>query len=183
MTMSRKQYERALKGVEDIERNYSIAHLRHKRPEYVRTKDRSLKRRLKKFNNLLLKYNRHKRTIEQFTAEIDASNQSIKCENCQRAQCSNSNKTSDTFHVLEFHTRQSTELKRRKFQHIKTSRSQTEESYSLCAECNEYLTTEDATVSSDFSRVWPAYVLSNESVQSNYGSQVWSFIPFEWRKW
>ena len=58
-TISRNRYEKALKKVNDIRREYSLEHINLMRLEYQRTKDQNLKR----YNSLYKQYNRKNETV------------------------------------------------------------------------------------------------------------------------
>ena len=117
--------------------------------------------------------------------------ESIRCANCFRRNRQfliDKYQNNDTY-IIEFYEHSSIEIKRRKkFRSIQATNGDSNiQRYILCDECSNYLVRkDDANEAKKQKYMWPAFIwffLTNNNLLSKYGSQIWSFIPSQWRYW
>ena len=143
-----QKYRRALHVMESITANHSFESIQHNLRNYRRTQNPNLRH----FYNLYYKYMNNKKIIENY----ESQNHIAKCENCQRCQV-HPNIIDNGIYSISFINQENTYLKRRKFKHLRSS-SRNVETYSLCIQCNLYLTSDRDGISSDMAVVWPSYI-------------------------
>ena len=110
----------------------------------------------------------------------------LQCHNCKRKQHHQliEKYGVDSHYVIAFSTVSSYELHRRKFKHVDIITNQNGIEYTLCSNCERYLTIED-----DYNKevyCWPSFlihVLENESIHEQYGNLIWRYIPLQYRYW
>jgi hypothetical protein len=105
------------------------------------------------------------------------------CHNCHRKN--HPSILEGSFYCVQFHIRSSSNIARRRpFKHVQFNQTNPV-NYVFCTECNTYLDPNNTTAKYD-PNVWCSfiwYLLTDSSIQTAYGHQIWRFIPMEWRPW
>lgn len=164
--------DKALVSIQEIINEHDIEDLRDSSNEYKRFKNEDLK----KLHAIFCRYKRLTKVArDNETEEYIFGNI---CENCCRRQHPES-KSPITFVQLK-----SNDIKKNLKFHRFTSTTTVIQDYTVCRECDIYLTTKGRL--HDGRYVWCSYIwylLTSVNARNKYGPKSWLFLPFEWRLW
>ena len=105
------------------------------------------------------------------------------CDNCKR-QLHENNDISDIY-VLNSSLQDGKNIRSRKFKDSEV-RTAEDRHYTLCNECNTYLTSTNDKIRYDSKYIWPAFIwsiLKDVKIHECYGNSIWRLIPSSWRQW
>jgi len=77
-------------------------------------------------------------------------------------------------------------LTHKKFKDKDSFSDQEKEIYTLCKECNTYLTVPTKEINNKASVTWCSFIwtiLKDKNIQEKYNDSIWRFIPLAWRPW
>lgn len=177
--------------LQEILNEYSIEFLLEKRYDYRQNKNDE---ELKRFNALYRKVLRYKKIIEenrtlslrinrQRPSVNDNNNLSDTCDNCKRQYHEDNN--NNNIYKMNLSHQEGTNINNRKFKDNDVIRRE-DQLYTLCDECNSYLSSTNEKSRYDSKIIWPVFIwfiLKDPKIHECYGNTIWKFIPSSWRQW